>query len=589
LGWNDFMVETRVERRLAAILAGDVAGYSRLMGADEEGTLARLNAHRREFLEPKIAEYRGRIVKRTGDGVLVEFASTVDATRCAAEIQRGMSERNEPVEPDRRIVLRLGIHVGDVIIEEGDLFGDGVNIAARLEGIAEPGGICISDDVFRQVRGKIGVDFADAGDQQLKNIERPVRAYHAQLGRSVTQVEKAPAPSARPSIAVLPFQNMSGDPEQEYFADGMVDEIITGLSRIKWLMVVSRNSTFIYKNKPIPIKEVADKLRVRYVLEGGVRKAGNRVRITAQLIDAETDNHLWAEQYDRLLEDVFALQDEISMCVVGAIEPSVRKAEVDRIKRQRPNNFDAYDLLLRSQQFVFAGMPKEATKAIPLLEEALKLESDYSAAHAYLSWCFHSRYGRGGLREEDRLAAIQHARAAIAFGSDDATALAIAALVLAYDGHETDTALKVFDRALELSNSNIFVLCWNAAILAWTGKTDLAVQRAQLALRLGPFDSMRWRANHALAVAYFHARRYGEAMEAARNVIDVNPVYSLPRAFLVAALVRLDRMEEARTMAKTVLECDPSFTIRNTALYAELEPAVFRPMADAWREAGLPE
>jgi adenylate cyclase len=583
------MVETRVERRLAAILAGDVAGYSRLMGADEEGTLARLTAHRREFLEPKIAEYRGRIVKRTGDGVLVEFASAVDATRCAAEIQRGMSERNEPMEPDRRIVLRLGIHVGDVIIEEGDLFGDGVNIAARLEGIAEPGGICISDDVFRQVRGKVGVDFADAGDQQLKNIERPVRAYHAQLGRSVIQAEKAPAPSARPSIAVLPFQNMSGDPEQEYFADGMVDEIITGLSRIKWLMVVSRNSTFIYKNKPVPIKEVADKLRVRYVLEGGVRKAGNRVRITAQLIDAETDNHLWAEQYDRLLEDVFALQDEISMCVVGAIEPSVRKAEVDRIKRQRPNNFDAYDLLLRSQQFVFAGMPKEAAKAIPLLEEALKLEPDYSAAHAYLSWCFHSRYGRGGLREEDRLAAIQHARAAIAFGSDDATALAIAALVLAYDGHETDTALKVFDRALELSNSNIFVLCWNAAILAWTGKTDLAVQRAQLALRLGPFDSVRWRANHALAVAYFHARRYGEAVEAARNVIDVNPVYSLPRAFLVAALVRLDRMEEARAMAKTVLECDPSFTIRGTALYAELEPAVFRPMADAWREAGLPE
>jgi adenylate cyclase len=583
------MSEARVERRLAAILAGDVAGYSRLMGADEEGTLARLNAHRREFLEPKIAEYRGRIVKRTGDGVLVEFASAVDAARCAAEIQRGMSERNEPVEPDRRIAWRIGIHVGDIIIEEGDIFGDGVNIAARLEGIANPGGICISDDVFRQVRGKIDVDFTDAGDQRLKNIERPVHAYHAQLSRSVIQAEKAPAPSARPSIAVLPFQNMSGDPEQEYFADGMVDEIITGLSRIKWLLVVSRNSTFIYKSKPAPIKEVADRLRVRYVLEGGVRKSGNRVRITAQLIDAETDTHIWAEQYDRLLEDVFALQDEISMCVVGAIEPSVRKAEIDRIKRQRPNSFDAYDFLLRSQQFVFAGMPKEAAKAIPLLEEALKLEPEYSAAHAYLSWCFHSRYGRGGLREEDRLAAIQHARAAIAFGSDDATALAIAALVLAYDGHETDMALKVFDQALELSNCNIFVLCWNAAILAWIGKTDLAIKRAQLALRLGPFDSMRWRANHALAVAYFHAERYAEAAEAARSVIDANPVYSLPRAFLVAALVRLGRIPEAKAMAETVLECDPSFTIRGTALYAELEPTVFRPMADAWCEAGLPE
>jgi adenylate cyclase len=382
---------------------------------------------------------------------------------------------------------------------------------------------------------------------------------------------------------------MSGDPEQEYFADGMVDEIITGLSRIKWLSVTSRNSSFIYKNKPVTVKEVAEKLRVRYVLEGGVRKSGNRVRITAQLIDAETDSHLWAEQYDRLLEDVFALQDEITMCVVGAIEPSLRKAELDRVKRQRPNTFSAYDLLLRSQQFVFAGMPKEAAQAIPLLEDALKLEPDYSVAHAYLSWCYHSRFGRGGLREEDRLAAIHHARSAVALGNDDAQALAIAALVLAYDGHETTTALKVFDRALEISNSNVFVLCWNAAILAWTGKTELAIERAQRALRLGPFDSLRWRAHHALAVAYFHCQRYADAADAARNVIDANPVYSIPRALLTAALIRLGQVEEAGAMAKTVLECDPSFTISGTSRYSELEPAVFRPIADAWREAGLPE
>jgi adenylate cyclase len=315
------MAKQRVERRLTAILAGDVAGYSRLMEADEEGTLTRLNAHRREFLEPKIAEHRGRIVKRTGDGILIEFASAVDAARCAAEIQRGMSGRNKPVPPDKRIELRIGIHVGDIIIEEDDIFGDGVNIAARLEGIAEPGGVCISDDAFRQVRDKIDVAFEDAGDQQLKNIARPVRVYRIQLGKTATKVEKVSASPNRPSIAVLPFQNMSGDPEQEYFAEGMVDEIITGLSRIKWLLVVSRNSSFIYKNKPVTVKEVADKLHVRYVLEGGVRKSGNRVRITAQLIDAETDAHLWAEQYDRSLEDIFALQDEITMSVVGAIEP----------------------------------------------------------------------------------------------------------------------------------------------------------------------------------------------------------------------------------------------------------------------------
>ena len=581
------MAEERVERRLSAILAADVVGYSRLMGIDEEGTLAALKICRRELIDPKMAEHRGRIVKTTGDGALAEFASAVDAVRCAIEIQRTMAERNSAVLEDRRIEFRIGINVGDIIIDEGDIYGDGVNIAARVETLGRRGAICLSDNAYQQMKGKLTLNVSDMGEQQLKNIAQMVRVYSVRL--DVAAAHPALSPPDRPSIAVLPFQNMSGDPEQEYFADGMVDEIITGLSRIKWLSVISRNSTFIYKNKSVAMKDIAEKFGVRYVLEGGVRKSGNRVRITAQLIDAATDAHLWAEQYDRLLDDVFALQDEITMRVVGAIEPSLRKAEIDRIARQRPNTFSAYDLMLRSQPFVFTGMPKDAAKAIPLLEDALKLEPDYSAAHAYLSWCLHSRYGRGGLREEDRLAAVRHARAAVTLGNDDATALAIAALVLAYDGHEITTALKVFDRALELSNCNIFVLCWNAAILAWTGKTDLAIERAKLALRLGPFDSLRWRANHALAVAYFHSQKYADAAEAARNVIDVNPVYSLPRAFLTAALVRLGLMEEAKAMAKTVLESDPSFTIHGTSRYAELEPTVFRPMADAWREAGLPE
>jgi len=583
------MAEARVERRLAAILAADVVGYSRLMGINEEGTLAALKTHQRELIDPKIAEHRGRIVKTTGDGALVEFASAVDAVRCAVEIQCAMSERSAAIPEDRRIDFRIGINVGDIIIDEGDVYGDGVNIAARLEGIADRGGICISDDTFRQVRDKIDVGFDDAGERQLKNIERPVRVYRVQLGKTVQRVERAPASTKRPSIAVLPFQNMSGDPEQEYFADGMVDEIITGLSRIKWLSVVSRNSSYLFKNRPATMKDVAATLGVRYVLEGGVRKSGNRVRITAQLIDAETDAHLWAEQYDRLLEDVFALQDEITMCVVGAIEPSVRKAEIDRIKRQRPDNFTAYDLLLQSQQFVFAGMPAEAAKAITLLEQALKLEPNYSAAHAYLSWCLHARFGRGGLREEDRLAAVDHARAAVALGNDDATTLAIAALVLAYDGHDVSTALKVFDRALELSNCNVFALCFNAAILAWIGRSELAIERAQRALRLGPFDSLIWRAHHALSIAYFDSHRYGDAADSARSVIAANSAYSLPRAILAAALLRLGRLDEARAAARTVLEHEPSFTIHGTARYAELEPAVFRPMADAWREAGLPE
>ncbi len=436
------------------------------------------------------------------------------------------------------------------------------------------------------------------GDRWIETLPRrgyrfigPLGAAQAVEKPAALKVEPAAGPPLgdRPSIAVLPFTNMSSDPEQDYFADGTVEEIITGLSRIKWLSVISRSSSFIYKNKPVDVKEVADKLGVRYVLEGSVRKSGHRVRITAQLVDAKTGAHLWADQYDRILEDVFALQDEITMCVVGAIEPSLRKAELERIRRQRPSSFTAYDLLLRSQQFVFAGMPSEAARAIPLLEEAMKLDPNYSAAHAYLSWCFHSRFGRGELREEDRLAAIRHARAAVRLGNDDATALAIAALVLAYDGHDNTTALKVFDHALELSNCNIFALCWNAAILAWTGKSEAAIERAQRALRLGPFDSLIWRAQHALSIAYFDSRKYADAAEAAQNVIDANPIYSLPRAILAAALIKLGRVDDAKAMAQTVLEREPSFTIRGTARYAELDPTVFKPFADAWRAVGLPD
>jgi TolB-like protein/class 3 adenylate cyclase len=579
------MPEQRVERRLAAILAGDVVGYSRLMGADEEGTLTRLNAHRREFLEPKIAEYRGRVVKRTGDGILIEFPSAVDAAHCATEIQKGMSERNHTVSPDKRIEFRIGIHVGDIIIEEGDIFGDGVNVAARLEGIADPGGICISDDTFRQLRDKVNVVFEDAGEQQLKNIERPLRVYRIQLGKTV---QKASAPSKRPSIAVLPFQNMSGDPEQEYFADGMVDEIITGLSRIKWLLVTSRNSSFIYKNKPASVKEIAEKLGVRYVLEGGVRKSGSRVRITVQLIDATNDTHLWAEQYDRLLDDVFALQDEITMRVVAAIEPSVRKAEIERVRRQRPENLDAYDLVLRAMPLVFTRMPREAALAVPLLQDALRLEPNYSSAHAFLSWCLHARYIRGDMQQDDKMAAIRHAHAAISSGNDDATTLAVAAFIIALDEHDLDTSLRLFDRALEISNSNIIALSCSATTLALLGKFEIAVERAQRAVQLSPFDPFNFRSNQALAMAYLCTDRYSEAADAAKSIIDVNPEYSYAYAFLAAALWRLGRAEEAKATVRDVLKHQSTFTIKIFTDNFGYNLQAIKPMIDAWREVGIP-
>lgn len=396
------------------------------------------------------------------------------------------------------------------------------------------------------------------------------------------------AASIRSTIAVLPFQNMSGDPEQEYFADGMVDEIITGLSRIKWLSVISRNSTFSYKNKPAVIREIAEKFGVRYVLEGGVRKSGNRIRITAKLIDAKTDAHLWAEQYDRVLEDVFALQDEITMCVISAIEPSLRKAELDRVKRQRPNNLNAYDLVLRSLPLVFAMVPKDAEIAIPLLENAVKLQPDYGAAYAFLGWCHHHRFVRGGLHEEDRIAAIQHAHAAIAHGSDDATALAVAAHVIAYLEHDTVTALKLFDRALELSNSNVFALSLGAIALAWMGKAQPAIERAKRAIRLSPFDPCNFRSHHALAISCFCRRQYQGAVEAAQYAVDYNPHFAPARAVLAAALLRVGRETEAKAAVRKMLECEPFFT--NRALSAvKLEPTVFVPFAEAWRELGLPD
>ncbi len=349
------MVEARVERRLAAILAADVAGYSRLMGIDEEGTLQQLKAHRRELVDPKITEHRGHIVKTTGDGMLVEFVSVVDAVRCAVEIERSMIERNAEVVPESRIQFRIGINVGDIISDDNDIFGDGVNVAARLEALADPGGIMVSRVVHDQVRDKLAFGFEDMGEQMVKNIARPVGVHRIQLADVVlptvaksAAVDARPgsAGSDRPSIAVLPFANMSGDPEQEYFADGIAEDIITGLSKLHWVFVIARNSSFTYKGKAVDVKRVARELGVRYVLEGSVRKGGNRVRITAQLIDAATSNHIWADRYDGDLTDVFALQDEITEKAVAAIEPKLLEAEGIRSQNRSPEDLGAWDMMI---------------------------------------------------------------------------------------------------------------------------------------------------------------------------------------------------------------------------------------------------
>jgi adenylate cyclase len=536
---------------------------------------------------PMVAEFGGRIIDTAGDGILAEFPSVVNAVKCAVAIQSKMAERNAAIEPARRMQFRVGINIGDVVYDEVRIYGDGINVAARLEGIADPGGICISGKVYDEISGRIDLAYQDVGEQQLKNIARPVRVYRVRLDAVAT----APTLSLpdKPSIAVLPFNNMSGDPEQEYFCDGIVEDIITGLSRIRWLFVIARNSSFAYKGRTLDIKQIGRELGVRYVLEGSVRKAGSRIRITAQLVEADTSTHLWAERYDRPLDDIFAVQDELTMCVIGAIEPSLRKAEIDRVKRQRPSNLNAYDLVLRSLPFVYALTPNEAAKAIPILEEALRLEPDYGSAHAFLSWSLHIRFSCGELREEDRAAAIRHAQAAVSYGNDDATTVAVAAFVMAQNRHDTAAALRLFDRALALSSSNLFALSCSAVTLAWMGKTEIAIERAKQALRLSPFDPWNFRSNLALAIAQFQNRRYGDAADEARSSIESNPGFSIPRAVLAAALLRLGPIEEARAAAQDVLECEPSFSIRRTSRFVVFEPEVFRLFTEAWRELGLPE
>jgi len=399
-------------RRLAAILAADVAGYSRLIGADEGGTLDRLRALRRELLDPKIAEHRGRLVKTTGDGLLVEFGSVVDALRCAVEVQSEMTGHNTGVPPNKRIELRIGINVGDIVVEGGDIFGDGVNVAARLEGLAEPGGICVSARVQEDAAGKLDLAFEDIGEQQLKNIARPVRVFGAVIGQKPVP-EPALALPDKPSIAVLPFANMSGDAEQEYFADGMVEEIITALSRIRWLFVIARNSSFTYKGQAVDVKQVGRELGVRYVLEGSVRKAGNRVRITGQLIDATTGAHLWADRFDGSLEDVFDLQDKVASSVAGVIEPALQAAETACSANRPTTDLTAYDLYLRAYAMSLSSAAR-FPEALGLVEQAIARDPRYGPALAWAAICCFRLLldGRSEDRDADRLKGADFARRA---------------------------------------------------------------------------------------------------------------------------------------------------------------------------------
>jgi adenylate cyclase len=578
------------ERRLSAVLAADVAGYSRLVGIDEEGTLARLRSLRMELIDPAVAAHRGRIIKTTGDGILVEFPSVVDAGRCALDVQRGIARRNAEIATDRRIAFRIGIHLGDVVVDGADLLGDAVNIAARLEGIAEPGGISLSEDAWRQVRDKLPEAFVDLGEQTLKNIARPVRVYRIDVGGVAKAPHLALPLPTKPSIAVLPFQNMSGDPEQDYFTDGMVEDIITGLSRINWLFVIARNSSFAYKGKHVDIKQVGRELGVRYVLEGSVRKAGNRVRITGQLIEADTGAHVWADRYDGVIEDVFDLQDKITETIVGIIEPTVRRAEIERARRKRPDNLDAYDLYLRALPHTHSAMPEDVAVAVGYLEEALKLDPNYAAAHAALALCHEVRFRSAGFDDTDRTEGLRHARFALALGTDDATALASAAIAVLHLARDFEAASGAIARALSLNGSCATALYWGAHIHASSGNPALAEEYANRALRLSPFDPLSYEGHLGLGLVRIRLRNYDDAAAHCAKAVQANPRFSVLYALHAAVLALAGRIEEARLVGRRVLELEPAFRLGRFLEFAGWVQAETREaLAVGIRQAGLPE
>jgi adenylate cyclase len=547
------MSEERVERRLAAILAADVAGYSRLMGEDEAGTLARLHTHRRELIDPQVAEHKGRIVKTTGDGILIEFPSVVEAVACAVAVQRDMAERNTAIQEDQRMEFRIGINLGDVIVEDDDIHGDGVNIAARLEGIAEPGEICVSAVVRDQVQGRLDCAFDDLGEQVLKNIVRPVRAYGVRAIAAQSAPQRAPredhpilALPDKPSIAVLPFQNMSGDPEQEYFADGMVEEIITALSRIRWLFVIARNSSFTYKGQTVDVKRVGRELGVRYVLEGSVRKGGNRVRITAQLIEAETGAHLWADRFDGALEDIFDLQDQVASSVAGVIEPTLQAAETARSVRRPTQDLSAYDFYLRALDASSRWDRTGTTEALNLAQSAIDLDSRFGAALALAAVC-HLMMSLNSWEDDpdaNRRAGVDLARRALRGSGDDPYTLVVSAYALGYFGEDLTAAIALVDRALDINPSFSTGWYYSGQLRMWAGQHDLAFDHFTTSVRLSP--NRTGSCLFGMGVARFFASRFEEAKLLLLRSIQEYSGWAPSYRFLASCCAHLGELRDAR-------------------------------------------
>ena len=566
-------------RRLAAILSADMVGYSKRMAEDEDGTLAVLKAHRRDLFDPAVVRYHGRIVKLIGDGVLVEFPSVVEAVQCAISVQQALSEGKAS-----EVNLRIGINLGDVIIDGDDIYGDGVNIAARLEAIAEPGSVCISSTVYEQIRHKLDAEFFSLGKIALKNISEPIEAWlwspsgrqhKALASRGLTLPDK-------PSIAVLPFANKSGEQEQDYFADGISDDIVTGLSKCRWLFVIARNSTETYKGTITDVRSVGQELGVRYVLEGSVRKIGNRVRIASQLIDAITGVHLLAERYDRDLINIFELQDDITQSVVAAIEPALRKAEIDRIKRKRPDDFDAYDLYLRALAHMYKVKPEDRAAALNFIEQALKIDPDYAEAHGVAAWCYFAKsLWEGSPPEPYKEVMLEHVRQVQQLQPEDASTLAHAAISLALATGDYASALVMIDRAISINPSSAHAYGHGSVISTWAGNYEKSIEFSERALRLSPFDPLSVMPLAGQAGARMMQGEYDEAIACARRALQIYPTHTPSFLITIVSLIRLGRTNEAQTASLRFMAVSPNYRIIPHA-------PVFEHFVPELKSAGLP-
>jgi TolB-like protein/class 3 adenylate cyclase/Tfp pilus assembly protein PilF len=581
-----------VERRLAAILAADVVGYSRLMQADEAGTLAALKSHRSAILNPLVRRHRGRIVKVMGDGVLVEFASAVKAVECAVELQTAMAAANNAIAEAQRIVLRVGINLGDVMVEGSDLYGDGVNIAARLEGLAEPGGIYVSQAVVSHVRGKVALDFDNLGEQRLKNMAEPVGVY---------RVRMAGAPPAalllalrdKPSIAVLPFQNMSGDPAQEYFSDGIVEDIITALSRFRNLVVIARNSTFAYKGRTVDVAQIGRELSVAYVLEGSVRKEGDRLRITAQLIDAASGASLWGDRFDGTLAEVFDLQDQVAANVVGAIGPRVQQAEIERAKRKPTEDLNAYDHYLRGMAVLGRITPETTSEALRLSGKAIERDPDYALAHAMAAQCYGYRKVNGWMEDRARESAEAErlARRGVEAGRDDAIVLSHCGLAIGYVAGDLDDGAALVERALTLNPNLAAAWGYSSWMKSCLGEPDTAVAHAAIAMRLSPLDTRLFAWEYYTALAHFCAARYDDAVTWAERAMRDQPNFATVTRVLAASYALAGRLEDAQQAIGRLRQFDPALRLSSIdAIIPPLRRADDRArFLEGLRQAGLPE